>query len=249
MPAKTLPKPLDFEGKRIVVTGAASGIGKATAMVAAGLGASLLVTDIAPLAAVKAELEALGAKVEALQCDLTEAGAIDKLIATGPIDGFAHCAGFLGRTPLAKATSPKERFHQTMDINVRVPIEIGTALTEHMAARGGGSIVMIGSVAGRTGGTSTQTPIDYAASKGAVHTVIRWLSRNAVARNVLINGVAPGPIRTPMTANSVIDGKVLPRGRYGEPEEVAWMIMMLLSPAASYVSGAVLDVNGGSYVG
>lgn len=249
MPAKSLPKPLSLEGKRIGVTGAASGIGRATAKVAAELGASLLINDLAPLATVKAELEAMGAKVEAMQGDLTEAGFIDKLIATGPLDGFAHCAGFLGRTPLAKTAAPKERFHQTMDINVRVPIEIGTAVGEHMAARGGGSIVLIGSVAGRTGGTSTQTPIDYAASKGAVHTVIRWLSRNAVGRNVLINGVAPGPIRTAMTANSAVDGKTLPRGRYGEPEEVAWMIMMLLSPAASYVSGAVLDVNGGSYVG
>ena len=131
----------------------------------------------------------------------------------------------------------------------RVPIDLGMALIEHIAGRGGGSIVMIGSVAGRTGGTSTQTPLDYSASKGAVHVVVRWLSRNAVGRGVLINGVAPGPVRTPMTKDSTIDPKVLPRGRMGEPEEIAWMIMMLLTPAAGYVSGAILDVNGGSYVG
>jgi len=246
---RELPGVLSLAGKTVAVTGAASGIGRATAKAAAELGAKLLITDRAPLKDVEAELKAMGASTIAMVGDLTETGFIDKLIAAGPIDAFAHCAGILGRTPLHKAPSPRERFHQTMDVNVRVPIDIGLALTEHMAARGGGSIVMIGSVAGRTGGTSTQTPLDYSASKGAVHVVIRWLSRNAVGKGVLINGIAPGPIRTPMTQDSLIDPKVLPRGRMGEPEEIAWMIMMLLTPAASYVSGAILDVNGGSYVG
>ena len=136
-----------------------------------------------------------------------------------------------------------------MDVNVRVPVDLGVAFTEHMAVNGGGSIVMIGSVAGRTGGTSFSTPIDYSASKGAVHVVIRWLSRRAVGKNVLINGIAPGPIQTAMTAGSTVDPTQLPRGRMGRPDEMAWMIMMLLTPAASYVSGAVLDCNGGAYVG
>lgn len=245
----SLPNALSLAGRRICITGAASGIGRATAKCAAELGASLLITDRAPLAEVTAELKAMGATVDAIEGDLAVDGFIDQLVAKGPIDGLAHCAGILGRTPLKQAPNRKERFHQTMDINVRVPIEIGEAMIEHMAPRGGGSIVIIGSVAGRTGGTSTQTPLDYAASKGAVHVVIRWLARNAVGKGVLVNGVAPGPVRTPMTSTSLIDPKVLPRGRMGEPEEIGWMIMMLLTPAASYVSGAVLDINGGSYVG
>jgi NAD(P)-dependent dehydrogenase (short-subunit alcohol dehydrogenase family) len=244
-----LPKALSLAGRRIAVTGAASGIGQATARAAAELGATLLLNDRASLAEVRAQLEAAGATVETLEGDLAEEGFVERLIAKGPIDGFAHCAGILGRTPLHKAPSPRERFHETMDVNVRVPIELGLALIEHMGARGGGSIVMIGSVAGRTGGTSLSTPIDYAASKGAVHVVVRWLSRQGVGRGVLINGVAPGPIQTPMTAGSTVDPTLLPRGRMGTPEEIAWMIMMLLTPAASYVSGAILDCNGGSYVG
>jgi NAD(P)-dependent dehydrogenase (short-subunit alcohol dehydrogenase family) len=249
--ARTLPLPkvLSLVGRRIAVTGAASGIGRATARAAAELGAALLLNDRAPLTEVRAELEAMGAAVETLEGDLAEGGFADRLIAKGPIDGLAHCAGILGRAPLHKAPSPRERFHETMDVNVRVPIDLGLALIEHMGARGGGSIVMIGSVAGRTGGTSLSTPIDYAASKGAVHVVVRWLSRQGVGRGVLINGVAPGPIRTPMTAGSTVDPALLPRGRMGTPEEIAWMIMMLLTPAASYVSGAILDCNGGSYVG
>lgn len=246
---RPLPQPLSLAGKRICVTGAASGIGRATALVAADLGATLLLCDRASLADVKAELSAKGAAVDTLEGDLTEEGFAGRLIAKGPIDGLAHCAGILGRTPLLKAEKPRERFMQTMDVNVLVPIELGSAMIDHMAARGGGSIVMIGSVAGRTGGTSLSTPIDYSASKGALHVVVRWLSRNAVGRGVLVNGVAPGPVKTAMTAGNTIDPKTLPRGRMGEPEEIAWMIMMLLTPAASYVSGAILDCNGGSYVG
>ncbi|MDX2155955.1 MAG: SDR family oxidoreductase [Hyphomicrobiaceae bacterium] len=244
-----LPAALSLGGKRVCVTGAASGIGRATARAAHELGATVLLVDRAPLAEVKSELDALGAAVESIEGDLLDEGFPDRILAKGPVDGLAHCAGVLGRTPLLKAANPRERFHNTMDVNVLVPITLGSAMIEHMAARGGGSIVMIGSVAGRTGGTSLSTPIDYAASKGALHVIVRWLSRNAVGRGVLVNGVAPGPVRTPMTAGNTIDPKTLPRGRMGQPEEIAWMIMMLLTPAASYVSGAVLDCNGGSYVG
>ncbi|HUS97824.1 MAG TPA: SDR family oxidoreductase [Hyphomicrobiaceae bacterium] len=249
LPARPLPKLLSLEGRRIAVTGAASGIGRATAFAAAELGAALLLNDRAPLDGVGGELAATGAEVRVLEGDLTADRFADKLIAAGPIDGLAHCAGVLGKIPLHDDPSPRERFHQTMDVNVRVPIDLGVACIEHMAARGGGSIVMIGSVAGRTGGTSLQTPLDYSASKGAVHVVVRWLSRQAVGRNVLINGVAPGPIETPMTTGSNIDLGLLPRGRMGRPEEIAWLICMLMVPAASYVSGAILDCNGGSYVG
>ena len=247
--ARPLPTALSLEGKRIVVTGAASGIGRACALTAAELGASLILNDRAPLDDVKAELQAQGADVEALQGDLTEAAFVDKLIAKGPIYGLAHCAGILGRMPLHELDDPRGRFMETMDINVRVPVDLGIAFTDHMAENGGGAIVMIGSVAGRTGGTSLSTPIDYSASKGAVHVVIRWLSRRAVGRGVLINGIAPGPIDTPMTVGNTTIEDQLPTGRKGRPDEIAWMVMMLLTPAASYVSGAILDCNGGSYVG
>lgn len=244
-----LPQALSLAGRTVVVTGAASGIGRATGHVLASLGASLIISDMAPLAEVKTQLEQTGASVRTLEADMTDAGYIGQLIAMGPIHGLAHCAGILKTTALKSDPNLRERFHRVMDVNVLAPLELGMALTDHMAEHGGGAMVFIGSVAGRTGGTSVKTPVDYSASKGAVHVIVRWLSRNAVGRNVLINGVAPGPIATPMTAGSTIDPASLPRGRMGRPEEIAWMIAMLLSPAASYVSGAVLDVNGGSYVG
>ena len=242
-----LPQALSLVGRRIAVTGAASGIGRATAHAAAQLGADLLLNDRASMDDVESDLATTGANVKVRQGDLSDAGFIEQLIAGGPIDGLAHCAGILNRTPLDEDEDLAGRFHQTMDVNVRVPIELGLALTDHMAARGGGAIVMIGSVAGRTGGTKLTTPLDYAASKGAVHTVIRWLSRRAVGQGVLINGIAPGPIDTPMTTSNTMDPTGLPLGRKGRPEEIAWMTMMLLTPAASFVSGAILDCNSGTY--
>jgi 3-oxoacyl-[acyl-carrier protein] reductase len=244
-----LPTALNLAQRRIVVTGAASGIGRATAVAVAQLGADLLLTDRSPLDGIKSEIEGLGARVETLEGDITAEGFADRLLASGPVHGLAHCAGIIGRTPLLKADNPRQRFMQTMDVNVLAPILLGSAMIDHMAEHGGGAIVMIGSVAGRTGGTSTATPLDYSASKGALHVVVRWLARNAVGRGVLVNGVAPGPVQTAMTAGSTIDPSRLPRGRMGQPEEIAWMIAMLLTPAASYVSGAILDCNGGSYVG
>lgn len=247
--ARPLPTALSLEDRKVIVTGAASGIGRACAFAAAELGASLILNDRASLSDIVTELRAKGAEVVAIEGDLTEPGFVDKLIAEGPVYGLAHCAGILGRTPLHELDDPRERFMETMDVNVRVPVDLGIALTDHMAENGGGAIVMIGSVAGRTGGTSMSTPIDYSASKGAVHVVIRWLSRRAVGRGVLINGIAPGPIDTPMTVGNTTIAEQLPTGRKGRPDEMAWMVMMLLTPAASYVSGAILDCNGGSYVG
>lgn len=248
---RTLPTPLNLEGRWVVVTGAANGIGRATANVAADLGANVVLSDRAPLNDVASELATKGVEVRTCEADLTEDGIAEKLIsaASAPIYGLAHCAGILNRKPLHEDPNARERFHLTMDVNVRVPIDLGLAFTDHMAANGGGSIVMVGSLAGRTGGTALSTPLDYAASKGAIHVVIRWLCRNGAGKGVLVNGVAPGPIDTAMTAGSMVDTNALPLGRKGRPDEIAWMVMMLLTPAASFVSGAVLDCNSGSYVG
>jgi 3-oxoacyl-[acyl-carrier protein] reductase len=245
-----LPGELSLQGKKIAVTGAASGIGRVTAGVLARLGASLLLSDRASLQDVCADLKARGTSVETLEADMTQAGFGARLLSHGPIQGLAHCAAIYHGTPLSTDPDALGRFHRVMDANVRVPMELGLACAEHMASHGGGAIVLIGSVAGRIGGgTSRNTAADYSVSKGAVHTVVRWLSRQVVDRGVLVNGIAPGPIATPMVSNASFDLSQLPLGRMGRPEEIAWVIAFLLSPAASYFSGAILDVNGGTFVG
>lgn len=244
-----LPGALSLAGRGVVVTGAAHGIGRATAGVLASLGAELLLVDLQPLDEIRQWVEAAGgARVRTLQADMTAEGFSAQLMAAGPLYALAHCAAIHDSSDWA-LTGGAARFHRTMDINARVPLELGMAAVEHMAGTGGGRIVMTGSTAGRNGGTSATAPPDYAASKGAVHNIVRWLSRRAVGRGVMVNGVAPGPVRTAMTARSTVNAAQLPTGRMAEPDEIAWAIAFLCTPAASYLSGAIVDVNGGAFVG
>jgi 3-oxoacyl-[acyl-carrier protein] reductase len=243
-----LPAALNLQGRRVLVTGAASGIGQATAMALAQLGAELLLTDRAPLAETRAQAERIGAACATAEGELTSDPFIAELLGLGRINAVAHCAAILESRPWREDPNWHDRFHRVMDVNVRVPLTLAAAAIDHMAEHGGGAMVLVGSVAGRTGGTSNFTPPDYAASKGAVHALVKWLSRQAIGRGVLVKGVAPGPVQTPMTTGFT-SGSQLPLGRMGRPEELAWPIAFLCTPAASYFSGAILDVNGGAFVG
>jgi 3-oxoacyl-[acyl-carrier protein] reductase len=243
-----LPEALSMQGKRALVTGAASGIGRATALVLAQLGATLLISDRVSLAATRDEVEAAGGACTMLQGDLTDDAFVSSFFVGDRLHAVAHCAGILEGRPWSEDRDWHERFQRVMDVNVRVPLQLAASAIEHMAGHGGGHIALVGSVAGKTGGTSLTTPPDYAASKGALHTLVKWLSRNAVGRGVLVNAVAPGPVETPMTRGFNL-GPTLPMGRIGRPEELAWPIAFLCTSAASYLSGAILDVNGGAFVG
>ncbi len=248
MTGRPLPAALDMQGKRVLVTGAASGIGKATASVLAQLGAALLLVDRAPLATTRDEVIALGVACDISEGDLTDDSFLDSLFAGAQLHAMAHCAAILEGRDWRNDKAWRERFHRVMDINVRVPLEITMRAIDHMAAHGGGHIALVGSVAGKTGGTSLNTPPDYSASKGAVHALVKWTSRHGVTQGVMVNAVAPGPVETAMTRGSNL-GPNLPLRRMGRAEELAWPIAFLCSPAASYLSGAVIDVNGGAFVG
>ena len=99
------------------------------------------------------------------------------------------------------------------------------------------------------GGTSPIVQPHYIASKGGVHAFVWWLAQRAAPRGVLVNGIAPGPIETVMTSTTDYPKENYPLGRIGTPEEIAWPAAFLCSPAASYFSGSILDVNGGLFVG
>lgn len=248
MSSNQIPAALSMQGKRAIVTGAASGIGRATAVVLGNLGAELVLVDLSPMDEVRNELEARGVVCAVRQGDLTDDTFLASLFAGERVHALAHCAGILFRTPWDEDANWNERFHRMMDVNVRVPLQITGAAMNHMAEHGGGNIVLVGSVAGKTGGTSLSTPPDYSASKGAVHAIVKWMSRKAISRGVLVNAVAPGPVQTPMTRGNN-SGPNLPLGRMGRPEELAWPIAFLCTGGAAYMSGAILDVNGGAFVG
>ena len=243
-----LPAALSMHGKRVLVTGAASGIGRATAKVLAELGGDIVLCDRASLDDVCDEVRAGGANATIMRGDLTDEAFVASLFGGDRIHALAHCAAILEGRAWTDDRGWYDRFHRVMDINVRVPLQLSWTAIDHMASHGGGSIALVGSVAGRTGGTSVSTPPDYAASKGAVHTLVKWLSRNAIGKGVLVNAVAPGPVETPMTRGFNLVPQ-LPMQRMGRPEELAWPIAFLCTGAASYMSGAIIDVNGGAYVG
>ncbi len=135
-------------------------------------------------------------------------------------------------------------FMRVMQVNVLGPINLVRAVLPGMMERKHGRIALCGSIAGWTGGLRAGP--HYSASKGGVHALVRWFAQRAAPHHVCVNGVAPGPIDTGMTTGQGYNGSEYPMQRMGEPEEIASMLTYLCSPAASFVSGAIMDVNGGT---
>ena len=252
-----LPKGLSLLGRRALVTGAASGIGRATAKCLAELGADLVLVDRVPMDSLCQEIEALGRSVSMLQGDLTDQAFPDRIIDGGPYYSFAYVAGvFSGPTDGYAGGSAKDSFDFVMDVNVWAPLALGYGLIEKADPRDGGYMVFIGSQAGRSGKGLIGTPseyITYAASKGALHSLVRALASRGAKKNILVNGVAPGIVRTPLLGNlapHLADSDaVSPLRRSADPSELGWPIAFLCSPASSFISGAIVDVNGGAFVG
>jgi NAD(P)-dependent dehydrogenase (short-subunit alcohol dehydrogenase family) len=127
-------------------------------------------------------------------------------------------------------------------VNLGGPINLTRAFMTGMMARDGGRIALVGSIAGRLGGVRAAP--HYVMSKGGIHGFVRWAARKGAAHNVLVNAVAPGPVATPMTQGEPFEPAGFPMRRIAQAEEIAGPLAFLVSPAASYVSGAVLDING-----
>lgn len=247
-----LKNAIDLSGRQILLTGAAGGIGAATARACAVLGAKkLILADNSPMDDLRDELIEQGTDVIIHMCDVSQRVDNAKLVAaSGDVDAAVACAGIC---PLEEDWTASlewdEVFHKVMDVNILGPINLVRELMPKMAARGGGQIVIIGSMAGRMGGLSPINQPHYVASKGGVHALIWWLAQRAAPQGVLVNGIAPGPIATAMTSTTPYEKERYPLGRIGEPEEIGWPAAFLCSPAATYFSGSILDVNGGLFVG
>ena len=244
----TTTAPYDLTGMRILLTGASGGIGKATARLCARLGAELVLTDQDEDAQLLADLRLDGRNHVFEPCDVRDRAAVEALCRRNfPLDAVILNAGiFPSEDWLGEDWG--EQFISCMEVNVAGPANFARATLPHMKERGHGRIVLLGSIAAHTGGTHAHSPMHYAASKGAMHSVLRWMARRA-APEVLVNAVAPGSTRTPMVAKAdPATMKAMPVPRFGEPEEIAWPIAFLCSPGASYICGAILDVNGGAYM-
>jgi NAD(P)-dependent dehydrogenase (short-subunit alcohol dehydrogenase family) len=237
----------DLTGQTILVTGAARGIGAATAEICASQGAAVILLDLDGAAAVADGIVAEGGTAEAFEADVSSRSEIERIAASvGRVDGLVLNAAIcpFGEDWLAPGWDGS--FERVMNVNVLGPIHAVRAFLPGMIQRGRGRIVMVGSLAGRMGGLIAGP--HYVASKGGLHALVKWLARQAGPYGVIVNGVAPASVDTPMMSRQPVDIERIPLGRRAEPEEIAWPIAFLCSPAASYVCGVVLDVNGGVYM-
>ena len=237
----------DLADRRILITGAARGIGAATARVCAAMGAAVVLLDQDGAQVVAEEIAAAGGTAEAFEADAASRSDIERIArAVGRIDGLVINAALCPFGEDWQAPGWDESFGRVMDVNVLGPIHAARAFLPAMLERGEGSIVMVGSLAGRMGGLIAGP--HYVASKGGLHALVKWLARQAAPHGVLVNGVAPASVETPLMRGKPVDLTLIPVGRMARADEVAWPIAFLCSPAASYICGVVLDVNGGVYM-
>jgi NAD(P)-dependent dehydrogenase (short-subunit alcohol dehydrogenase family) len=251
--------PLDFSGKVALVTGAASGMGLATAQAFAEAGAAVVVADFKE-DAVKAaaqELVAAGHKALAVRCDVSDdaqvAAMVERTVAEfGRLDAAFNNAGVMAHiAPTADST--REDWDRVIGINLRGVWSCMKHELRQMERQGGGAIVNNASVGALTGNPGIAS---YIASKHGVVGLTRTAALEYVKRGIRVNAVNPGLIDT-QSARDVVHGdeqayaelaKHVPIGRAGRPEEIASVVLWLCSPGASYVVGHALTVDGGMTV-
>ncbi|MFP8833749.1 3-oxoacyl-ACP reductase FabG [Hydrogenophaga sp. XSHU_21] len=241
--------------KVCLVTGAAQGIGLATAERFAQEGAIVVLTDVKPQAVVAAvaRCQSLGGRAEGHALDVTDRSRVDAVVADvlarhGRIDVLVNNAGITQDARLQKMTI--EQFDRVIDVNLRGVFHCAQAVADAMVRQGQGVILNASSVVGIYGNYG-QT--NYAASKFGVIGFTKTWARELGPKGIRVNAVAPGFIETPILGtipDKVIDDMKhrVPLGRLGRPEEVAGTYAFLASDDASYINGAVIEVSGGMSV-
>ncbi|MGF1620861.1 MAG: SDR family NAD(P)-dependent oxidoreductase [Rhodomicrobiaceae bacterium] len=247
----------DVSGKSILVTGASSGLGRSFAKLLAGAGATVVVAARREdaLKELAAEIEADGGKAHAVSMDVTDVGSVKAAIAkadelTGGLDGLINNSGVAQRAALLEAT--EEGWDRTLDTNLKGVWAVGVEVARHMVRRGeGGSIVNIASLLGLR-----QAPgiTDYAVSKAGVIQLTKQMALEWARHGIRVNAIAPGYFETDINRdflNSEPGQKLVrrvPMQRVGQHNELSGPILLLLSGAGSYMSGAVISVDGGHAV-
>lgn len=246
---------MKLAGKVALVTGAAQGIGKAVALLLARNGADIVVSDINLEKAEETakEVQILGRKALAIKVDVAKADDVDKMVQAilaqfGHIDILINNAGIARDKLILRMT--EEDWDVVLNINLKGTFNCTKAVVRHMSKQKSGKIVSIASVVGEMGNAGQG---NYAASKAGVIGFTKTIAREFAQRGINVNAIAPGYIETPMT--EALPDKVkeelkrlIPMDRLGRPEDVAEAVLFLVSESANYITGQVLNVNGGIYM-
>jgi NAD(P)-dependent dehydrogenase (short-subunit alcohol dehydrogenase family) len=245
-----------FHGKTILITGAASGIGRATALIFAREGANVVCADINETGVKETaeQVNAIGSQALALTIDVTRRDAINDMVGLA-LNGFGRI-DFLFNS--AGAALKRSKFldiddnliERTFDLNFKGTFYAMQAVIPHMLKNGGGVIVNVASMAVKRGGPNTS--VHYAAAKGAVNSMTLGVAREFAKDGIRCLSISPGPIKTPFqaAANSSPDLikrflDDIPMGRFGEPEEIGELVLFMCSDACPFMTADTVYANGG----
>jgi gluconate 5-dehydrogenase len=244
----------DISGRVALVTGSSAGIGLALAKGLAEAGATVVVNgrDAAKVEAARAELSAVGLKAHAMPFDVTDPAGAEAAVGriereVGPVAILVNNAGIQRRMPLDEF--PEETWRELMTTNLDSVFYVAKAVARRMIPRKAGAIVNICSVQSELGRPNIAP---YTASKGAVKMLTKGMAIDWGKHGIRVNGLGPGYFRTELNKALVADEKFsgwltgrTPLGRWGEVDELVGACLFLVSPAASFVTGHVLYVDGG----
>jgi 3-oxoacyl-[acyl-carrier protein] reductase len=245
---------IDLSDKTALITGGASGIGRECAIVLAEQGARIMVADI-NLEGAQRTVDTIGQGL-AIRCDLSDPEDVasmcrDVVSKVGGVDILVNCAGIIVYRRGIRAVSLEE-WDRVLDVNLRGTYLVCREFIEDMKKRRGGKIVNFASLAARVG--AIEVGIHYAASKAALIGFTRTLAKEGGPFGINVNAVAPGIIATEPVKRQIggrEDAYIaqIPLKRLGEPRDVANVVLFLVSSLSDYITGAVLDINGGMYMG
>lgn len=240
-------------GKVAVVTGASRGIGRAVAKKLASLGAQVILNchgSLERAVEVKKEIDEAGGRAEVYPCDVSDFSSCETFFQTvvkdyGTVDILVNNAGITRDGLIMKMT--EEDYDAVLDTNLKGTFHCIRFVARQMIKQRSGRIVNISSVSGLLGNVGQA---NYAASKAGVIGLTKSVARELASRGITVNAVAPGFIHTDMTerlSEKVKEGAnaQIPLGRFGEPEDVAQAVAFLVSEEAGYITGQVLNVDGG----
>jgi len=246
---------LKLTGKVALVTGAAQGIGRAIGLLLARNGADIVVSDINLEKAEETakEIRGIGPKAMAVKVDVSNLSDVERMVEDileklAKIDILVNNAGITRDKLILRMT--EEDWDAVLSVNLKGTFNCTKAVIRHMAKQRSGKIVNIASVVGEMGNAGQA---NYSASKAGVIGLTKTIAREYAQRGINVNAIAPGYIETPMTEALPEKAKeelkrLIPMERLGKPEDVAEGALFLVSEESSYITGQVLNVNGGIYM-